>query len=63
MDPLFCRSQIAMSSFFAKLKQKTNLQNINASFQDDTTLSFNEAAQFYNIVQTLVNLSKNRANR
>ena len=40
----YLRSQIAGSSFFAKLKQKTNSQNINGTFQDDTSLPFDEAA-------------------
>ena len=40
----YLRSQIMTSSFFAKFKQKTNSQNINVRFQDDTTLPFDEAA-------------------
>ena len=52
----YLRSQIAVSTFSAKFKEKTNSQNINVSFQDDTDLPFDKAAQFYNIVQTLVQL-------
>ena len=37
-------SQMAMASFSAKFKQKTNSQNINASFQDHTPLPFEKAA-------------------
>ena len=40
----YLRSQIAGSAFFAKFKKKTNSQNINVSFQDDTDLPFDEAA-------------------
>ena len=40
----YLRSQIAVSSFFAKFKQKTNSQNIKVSVQDDTPLPFDEAA-------------------
>ena len=40
----YLRSQMAVSSFLAKLKQKTNSQNIKVSFQDDTALPFDKAA-------------------
>ncbi len=40
----YLRSQIAMSSFFAKFNEKTNSQNINVSLQDDTPLPFDKAA-------------------
>ena len=40
----YLRSQMAVSSFFAKFNEKTNSQNIQVSFQDDTALPFDEAA-------------------
>ena len=40
----YLRSQMAVSSFFAKFKQKTNSQNIKVSAQDDTPLPFDKAA-------------------
>ncbi len=40
----YLRSQMAVASFSAKFKEKTNSQNINVSFQDDTTLPFDKAA-------------------
>ena len=40
----YLRSQMARASFFAKFKQKTDPQNINLRFQDDTPLPFDEAA-------------------
>ena len=40
----YLRSQMAVSSFFAKFNEKTNSQNIHVSFQDDTHLPFDEAA-------------------
>ncbi|MYB94986.1 hypothetical protein F4054_15085 [Candidatus Poribacteria bacterium] len=40
----YLRSQMAGSSFFAKFNEKTNSQNIQVSFQDDTHLPFDEAA-------------------
>ena len=40
----YLRSQIAISTFSAKFKEKTNSQNINVSFQDDTPLPFDKAA-------------------
>ena len=40
----YLRSQIAVSTFSAKFKEKTNSQNISVSFQDDTPLPFDEAA-------------------
>ena len=40
----YLRSQIVVSSFLAKFKEKTNSQNIHVSFQDDTPLPFDEAA-------------------
>ena len=40
----YLRWQIVRSSFFAKFKEKTNSQNINADFQPDTTLSLDKAA-------------------
>ena len=40
----YLRSQMAVASFSAKLKEKTNSQNINVSFQDDTSLPFDKAA-------------------
>ncbi len=40
----YLRSQMAVSSFFAKFKEKTNSQNIKVSFQDETVLPFDEAA-------------------
>jgi len=40
----YLRSQMAVASFSAKFKQKTNSQNINVSFQDDTSLPLDKAA-------------------
>ena len=40
----YLRSQMAVSSFFAKFNEKTNSQNINVSFQEDTDLPFDKAA-------------------
>ena len=40
----YLRSQMAVSSFFAKFNEKTNSQNIKVSFQDDTPLPFDKAA-------------------
>ena len=40
----YLRSQMAVSAFFAKFKEKTNSQNITVSFQDDTPLPFDKAA-------------------
>ena len=40
----YLRSQMAVSSFFAKFNEKTNSQNIKVSFQDDIPLPFDEAA-------------------
>ena len=40
----YLRSQIAVSTFSAKFKEKTNSQNIKVSFQDDTPLPFDKAA-------------------
>ena len=40
----YLRSQMAVSSFFAKFNEKTNSQNIQVSFQDDTPLPFDKAA-------------------
>ena len=40
----YLRSQMAVSAFFAKFKEKTNSQNINVSFQDDTDLPLDKAA-------------------
>ena len=40
----YLRSQIAVSTFFARFKEKTNSQNINVRFQEDTDLPFDEAA-------------------
>ena len=40
----YLRSQIAISTFSAKFKEKTNSQNINVSFQDHTALPFDKAA-------------------
>ena len=40
----YLRSQIAVSTFSAKFKEKTNSQNIKVRFQDDTPLPFDEAA-------------------
>ena len=40
----YLRSQMAVASFSAKLKEKTNSQNINVSFQDHTDLPFDKAA-------------------
>lgn len=40
----YLRSQMAVASFFAKFNEKTNSQNMNVSFQDDTPLPFDEAA-------------------
>ena len=40
----YLRSQIGVSTFSAKFKQKTNSQNINVSFQDDTPPPFDKAA-------------------
>ena len=40
----YLRSQMAMASFSAKFKEKTNSQNINVRFQDDTPLPLDEAA-------------------
>ncbi len=40
----YLRSQMAVSSFFAKFNEKTNSQNINVSVQDHTSLPFEKAA-------------------
>ena len=40
----YLRSQIAVVSFSAKFKEKTNSQNMNVRFQDDTPLPFDKAA-------------------
>ena len=40
----YLRSQIAISTFSAKFKEKTNSQNINGSVQDDTAPPFDKAA-------------------
>ena len=40
----YLRSQMTAALFFAKFNEKTNSQNINVSFQDDTPLPFDEAA-------------------
>ena len=40
----YLRSKMAIAAFSAKFKQKTNSQNINVSFQDDTPLPFDKAA-------------------
>ena len=40
----YLRSQIAVSTFFDEFNEKTNSQNINVSFQEDTDLPFDEAA-------------------
>ena len=40
----YLRSQMTAASFSARFKEKTNSQNINVSFQDDTPLPFDEAA-------------------
>ena len=48
---------MAVASFSAKFKEKTNPQNINVSFQDDTSLPFDEAAQVYNYEKTVFFLS------
>ena len=40
----YLRSQIALSTFSDKFKEKTKSQNIKVSFQDDTPLPFDEAA-------------------
>ncbi|MCY3741674.1 MAG: transposase [Candidatus Poribacteria bacterium] len=40
----YLRSQMAVASFSAKFKEKTNSQNIKMSFQDDTPLPFDKAA-------------------
>ena len=40
----YLRSQMAVSSFFAKFKEKTKSQNIKVSFQDDTALPLDKAA-------------------
>ena len=40
----YLRWQMTAASFFAKFKEKTNSQNINVSFQDDTPLPFDKAA-------------------
>ena len=40
----YLRAQIAVSTFSAKFKEKTNSQNINVRFQDDTPLPFDKAA-------------------
>ena len=40
----YLRSQMTVASFFAKFNEKTNAQNINVSFQDDTSLPLDEAA-------------------
>ena len=40
----YLRSQIAVSAFSARFKQKTNSQNITTDFQPDTTLPFDRAA-------------------
>ena len=40
----YLRSQMAIASFSAKFKQKTNSQNIKVRFQDsDTPLPFDKA--------------------
>ena len=40
----YLRPQMAVASFSAKFKEKTNSQNISVSFQDDTPLPFEKAA-------------------
>ena len=40
----YLRSQIAVSSFFAKFNEKTNSQNIKVSVQEDTHLPLDKAA-------------------
>lgn len=40
----YLRSQMAVASFSAKFKRKTNSQNISTDFQPDTTLPFDKAA-------------------
>ena len=40
----YLRSQMAVASFSAKFKQKTNSQNIHVGFQDDTPLPLDKAA-------------------
>ena len=40
----YLRSQIAVSAFSARFKQKTNSQNITTDFQPDTTLPLDRAA-------------------
>ena len=40
----YLRSQMAVASFSAKFKQKTNSQNINGRLQDDTPLPLDKAA-------------------
>ncbi|RKU12516.1 hypothetical protein C6503_17160 [Candidatus Poribacteria bacterium] len=40
----YLRSQMAVASFSAKFRKKTNSQNISLTFQDDTPLPFNKAA-------------------
>ena len=40
----YLRSQMAVVSFSAKFKEKTNSQNIKVSFQDDTSLPLDKAA-------------------
>ena len=40
----YLRSQIAVAAFSAKFIEKTNSQNINVGFQDDTELPFDKAA-------------------
>ena len=40
----YLQSQMTAASFFAKFNEKTNSQNINVSFQDDTPLPLDEAA-------------------
>ena len=40
----YLRSQMTVASFFAKFSEKTNSQNINVRFQDDTDLPLDKAA-------------------
>ena len=40
----YLRSQMTAASFFAKFNEKTDPQNINVSFQDDTPLPLDKAA-------------------
>ena len=40
----YLRSQMAVASFSAKFTKKTNSQNINVRFQDDTPLPIDKAA-------------------